>query len=197
MPLQTDSILFDVLSADPASPVEGQMWFNTTDKTLKVYRTAGGTSAVQAKTNITTTDPLVTSDSASGYAIGSRWINTATSNEFVCTDATVGAAVWKNSTGTSNARLLEKFISSPAEGWPSGIYREVTGGVFPSALTWWTSSAKTTKVVEAVYTRNGAQQATTVQWKMYASNGTTVLSTITDTIVYTNGAESSRTRTIA
>jgi hypothetical protein len=97
----------------------------------------------------------------------------------------------------ANKRLLEKFISGAAEGWPSGVYREVTGGVFPSAVTWWTSSAKVTKIADAVYTRNGSQQATTVVWKMYASDGTTVLSTITDVIAYTNGAEVSRTRTIA
>lgn len=102
-----------------------------------------------------------------------------------------------SSSAEENKRLLEKFISAPAEGWPSNVYREVTGSPFPSAVTWWTSSAKTTKIAEAIYTRNGAQQATTVQWRMYASNGTTVLSTITDTITYTNGMEATRTRSIA
>jgi hypothetical protein len=97
----------------------------------------------------------------------------------------------------ANKRLLEKFISGAAEGWPSGVYRKVTGGIFPSAVTWWTSSAMTTKIAEATYTRDGAQRATTVQWKMYAADGTTVLSTITDALVYAQGVEVSRTRTIA
>lgn len=115
MPLQTDSILFDVLSADPGSPVEGQMWFNTTDKTLKVFRTTGGTSAVQARVNVTTTNPLVTSDSASGYAIGSRWINSSTDEEFVCCDATTSAALWKSTTSTTAAAITYFQVSASGD----------------------------------------------------------------------------------
>jgi hypothetical protein len=39
-------------------------------------------------------DPTVTDDSSAGYAIGSRWINTAEDTAFVCTDASVGTATW-------------------------------------------------------------------------------------------------------
>lgn len=42
-----------------------------------------------------TTDPGVGDDSADGYEIGSRWINTSTGVEFTCKDASAGAAVWK------------------------------------------------------------------------------------------------------
>ena len=38
MPLNVSDIQFDLLSADPVSPVEGQIWYNTTDGQLKVYR---------------------------------------------------------------------------------------------------------------------------------------------------------------
>jgi hypothetical protein len=38
--------------------------------------------------------PSATSDSAHGYSIGSRWLNTSTGAMFVCTDATATAAVW-------------------------------------------------------------------------------------------------------
>lgn len=44
-------------------------------------------------------DPVVGDDSADGYAIGSRWINTTGDKEFVCLDASVGAAVWTETTG--------------------------------------------------------------------------------------------------
>lgn len=48
-----------------------------------------------ALNNVTTTDPGVGDDSGDGYSVGSRWINTTgDGKEFVCTDASVGAAVW-------------------------------------------------------------------------------------------------------
>jgi hypothetical protein len=45
--------------------------------------------------------PTINDDSGDGYAVGSRWINTTTDKEYVLTDATVGAAVWVETTGTS------------------------------------------------------------------------------------------------
>jgi hypothetical protein len=48
------------------------------------------------KNNYTaTSDPLVTSDSASGYSVGSTWVNTTTKVAFECLDATASAAVWR------------------------------------------------------------------------------------------------------
>jgi hypothetical protein len=44
--------------------------------------------------NYTTTDPLASSDNTLGYSVGSRWINTTSGNEYVCTSAATGAAVW-------------------------------------------------------------------------------------------------------
>ena len=48
------------------------------------------------------TDPTVDDDSDDGYSVGSLWINTASSPQeaFRCVDATVGAAVWVNTTLT-------------------------------------------------------------------------------------------------
>jgi hypothetical protein len=43
---------------------------------------------------IATTDPSTTSDSAAGYSVGSRWVNTSTRVAYVCLDATASAAVW-------------------------------------------------------------------------------------------------------
>jgi len=37
MALRTDELIFDELSADPGSPGEGEMWFNTTSNELKAY----------------------------------------------------------------------------------------------------------------------------------------------------------------
>ncbi len=41
-----------------------------------------------------TTNPTVNDDIADGYVPGSRWLNTVTSDRFVCTNNAAGAAVW-------------------------------------------------------------------------------------------------------
>jgi hypothetical protein len=50
MPLAIDSVLFDILTDDPGSPNEGQMWYNTTSKLYKVYRNSAVTSFTDAST---------------------------------------------------------------------------------------------------------------------------------------------------
>lgn len=53
------------------------------------------------KNNLTaTTDPVVTDDSAAGYQPLSRWLNTATSEIWLCISATAGAANWQQATLT-------------------------------------------------------------------------------------------------
>ena len=47
-----------------------------------------------------TTAPAVDDDSADGYAVGSRWIDTTGDKEYVCVDASIGAAVWGETTAT-------------------------------------------------------------------------------------------------
>jgi hypothetical protein len=88
--------------------------------------------------------------------------------------------------------LLETFAS--------GAYREVDAGTpltFPLSIIWWESSAKTQKIVELTVTRNAAQSPTTLEWKVYATDGTTVTQTVTDTITYTSDVfEATRTRVI-
>lgn len=56
-----------------------------------------------------TAAPGVGDDSADGYAVGSRWIDTATDAEYVCLDATAGAAVW-----TSTTTWLDLSDDAPA-----------------------------------------------------------------------------------
>ena len=75
------------------------------------------------KVNLTaTTDPTTSNDSSQGYAVGSRWVNTTTREEYVCGSASVGAAVWKNTTATSGggstalSGLTDVQLSSIAKG---------------------------------------------------------------------------------
>lgn len=57
-----------------------------------------GTTTV-VKTNIAASGaPTTTDDSAAGYAVGSRWVDTTADKEYVCLDATATAAVWTETT---------------------------------------------------------------------------------------------------
>lgn len=99
-------------------------------------------------------------------------------------------------------RLLRQLIhfidDGPAEGFPSGCYKETlpAGSPFPTSEVWWESSSKLKKIVSLDTTWSGATITQEV-WKMYDTDGSTVLATITDAITYSGIFETSRTRTIA
>lgn len=98
-------------------------------------------------------------------------------------------------------RQLIHFIDSgPAEGFVSGAFHETlpTGRPFPTSYIWWESASKLQKIVELTLTRSqGGGKPLTEEWKMYDTDGTTVLVTVTDTITYSGPFESTRTRVIA
>ena len=78
-----------------------------------------------------TTAPTVNDDSDDGYAVGSRWIDTATGKSYTCVDATVGAAVWTDTTSAS----ADMFIVSGTPGAGVGelgdiAFDEDTGDVW-------------------------------------------------------------------
>jgi len=96
-------------------------------------------------------------------------------------------------------RQLIHFIDNgPAEGFVSGAYREIlpSADPFPTSEIWWESSSKTKKIVELTITRNANKIPTAEEWKVYDTDGSTVLATVTDTISYTGIFETSRTRAI-
>jgi YVTN family beta-propeller protein len=66
---------------------------------------------------VAVSDPTNVNDTDNGYSIGSRWMNTAYGREFVCTDATSAAAVWKETTSPAglqvNANLID--LASPSD----------------------------------------------------------------------------------
>ena len=90
-------------------------------------------------------------------------------------------------------QLIHFIDEGPAEGFATGATKTVTGGAFPTSILW--KRADATKLVEQLVTWTGTLP-TTVQWKMYASDGTTVLATVTDTISYSGPFETGRTRSI-
>lgn len=95
-------------------------------------------------------------------------------------------------------RTLAHYIDDgPACGEASGAYKEMLPvGPFPTSYIWWTSVAKTAKIVELTVTRTGNLPTTEV-WEVYDTDGATVLCTVTDTVTYSGAFESSRTRVVA
>ncbi len=57
------------------------------------------------KVNSSSSNPSGNDDSSAGYSIGSRWVNTNTNREFVCTDASVGSASWVETTNSDHSNL--------------------------------------------------------------------------------------------
>lgn len=51
--------------------------------------------------------PGATDDSASGYAVGSRWIDTTADKEYICLDSTTSAAVWTETTVVTFSGLTD------------------------------------------------------------------------------------------
>lgn len=84
----------------------------------------------------------------------------------------------------------------PYEGFSSGAFEETlpAGDPFPTSVTWWTSSAKTTKIMEMAITRNGINNVATTVTTMYDTDGVTVLSIVTDTYAYSGVFLLSRAR---
>jgi uncharacterized lipoprotein YehR (DUF1307 family) len=71
------------------------------------------------------TDPTVDDDSGSGYSVGSRWINISTDKEFVCSDASSGAAVWTET--TAGAGGGEANTASNVGTGGVGVYKTKVG----------------------------------------------------------------------
>jgi hypothetical protein len=113
-------------------------------------------------------------------------------------DPAVGAG-GLSSEGHKILRQLIHFIDSgPAEGFASGAFEEIlpAANPFPTSYIWWESAAKLKKILELAVTRNANQTPATEAWKMYDTDGSTVLVTITDTWSYSGIFPLSRTRAI-
>lgn len=64
-----------------------------------LIRISGGSTSNLKSNFAASAAPAVTDDSASGYVVGSRWIDTTNDKEYVCVDNTATAAVWTETTG--------------------------------------------------------------------------------------------------
>jgi len=94
--LQAD--IASVIAANPDVDWRGAVDLANGDTTVNVLRIINLRNFGQSnqKTNFSaTTAPTVADDSASGYGVGSVWIDTTNDLLWACMDAAAGAAVWK------------------------------------------------------------------------------------------------------
>jgi hypothetical protein len=144
-------------------------------------------------------------DTSSDEAVGMERVN----SELVFRDSAAGVQSLSDllatgsgiseSTHKSLRDLIHFIDGGPADGFASGAFKETlpVGAPFHSSEIWWESAAKVEKIVELTITRNANQTPATEVWKMYDTDGTTVLVTVTDTMTYSGVFESTRTRTWA
>jgi hypothetical protein len=85
----------------------------------------GTATYVVIKNNSTASAPTTSSDSSAGYAVGSMWLNTATSNWYRATTVGVGTATWQNLGATTEVDGLTTIMgrdnSAVAESYATGL----------------------------------------------------------------------------
>lgn len=94
---------------------------------------------------------------------------------------------------------LADGIGGPFEGFTSGAYRESlpSADPFPTSVIWYDDITKTKKIVEKTIIYNANKSVSSVTWKVYDTDGTTLLATVSDAITYSGIFEINRTRTIS
>lgn len=187
--------------------VNGSILLNIDGETLTQSQSLSFLSpGKDVKQNLTaTSNPELTDDKGEGYSAGSLWINSTEDTVYVCTDPATNNANWALAAAGSGIteaqhRILRQLIhfinDGPGEGFASGAYKETTPtGPFPTSEIWWESSSKLKKIVELNTSWTGPKITQEV-WKIYDTDGSTVLATVTDSISHTGPFETSRTRTI-
>lgn len=60
-------------------------------------------------------DPIVNDDENNGYRVSDIWINLSADTSYRCLDASAGAAVWEQSTGTAHAQNTDTALGIQAE----------------------------------------------------------------------------------
>ncbi len=85
--------------------------------------------------------PAFDDDNTSGYFVGARWLDLTGGDEYVCLDATTGAAVWAQTTAVTTTLAIGAITGTDTR----VPYFDGTDGATDAALTW----NKTTSVLTA------------------------------------------------
>jgi hypothetical protein len=76
-----------------------------------------------------TVDPTINDDSGDGYGTGSKWLNTVSDEWFICSDATLGAAVWETlSLSTDDLGALAVLNTVNNSQWSGTDLAVINGG---------------------------------------------------------------------
>ena len=115
MGLGVNVLLFDELTSDPSGPVEGQMWFNTTDHLFKIYRNGVTTSftdkvAFDAHANSTSNPHTTTLEQARTAG------NTLSGNIAMGTHLITGLGDPLASTDATNQQWVKDHVDSKLRG---------------------------------------------------------------------------------
>lgn len=94
---------------------------------------------------------------------------------------------------------LADGVGGPFEGFTTGAYREMLpfASIFPTSVIWYDDNTKVKKIVEKTIAYNTNKTVSLITWKVYDTDGTTVLATVSDTPTYTGILENNRTRAIS
>jgi hypothetical protein len=96
-------------------------------------------------------------------------------------------------------RQLIHFVDEgPGHGFAASAYKVSlpTGSPFPVSMTWYLDAAHTIKLVDKLVTYSVNKFPIVLEWRMYASDGVTIIHTVTDSITYSSAFESTRVRII-
>jgi hypothetical protein len=123
-----------------------------------------GKSAVTAlKSNwAASTVPSITDDSGSGYAVGSRWIDTTADKEYVCLDATVNYAVWTETT-VSGATITNTELSATTT-------TSITSKTYVVMDTMTTTPASGTYMVTFSASGSGSSTRNIMEYSIFKAN---------------------------
>jgi len=103
---------------------------------------------------------------------------------------------WADQASSIDYRKLQFLIESgPIEIWPHS-YKTVVGGAFPTAITWWTDNTQTVKIIEKLIVRNANQLPTSITYRVYSSDGLTVVKQLVDVPTYSGVFETALSRTV-
>ena len=120
--------------------------------------------------------------------------------EKTLTELLAGAGGLTETAHKALRQLIHFVDDGPAEGFTSGAFKETKpdAAVFPTSEIWYVvgSTPPAGKIVELLTTWTGVNITQEI-WKMYDTDGSTVLVTLTDAISYSGVFETSRIRTIA
>lgn len=123
-------IFFNQPTSAITSPVNDKTYL-LQNSVLYVYHGGSWVSLMPPLANLTAiVPPAITDDSSEGYGIGSEWVDTAGETIYLCEDATIGAAVWKQISDPLHfSDVLNKLTCSDAfSDWlVSGLLGAVPG----------------------------------------------------------------------